>query len=145
MPQNFYMLNLQKLLFMIEELHKRGYENLKAIPSLSPSGVSWRLEFLNSEKKGNLLASNWLQNHFRIAEKEITLSITELANLFEKEHLDFLQLCKGENKKYTAWFSSMLTQLDREELPYAFSDYYDDKNFWKTSQGKKIRSFNDCY
>lgn len=36
---------------MIEELHKRGYENLKTIPSLSPSGVSWHLEFLNLDKK----------------------------------------------------------------------------------------------
>lgn len=66
------------------------------------------------------MASNWLQSHFRIAEKEITFFITELAYLFEKELLDFLQLGKGENKKYSTWFSSMQAQLIEEELPYAF-------------------------
>lgn len=138
---NYYMLNLQKLLFIIEELHKRGYENLKAIPSLSPSGTGWRLELFSADWSQRIPANNWLYSNFRIEEQEIKLSIPELARLFEEEHFEFLQLCKGENKKYTAWFSSMLIQLDREELPYAFSDYYNDRNFWQTSQGKKIKSF----
>ena len=77
--------------------------------------------------------------------KEITFSITELAGLLEREFFGFLQLCKGKNKKYTMWFSYMLAELNEEELPYAFSDYYNDRDFWQTSQGKKIKSFNESY
>lgn len=43
------------------------------------------------------------------------------------------------------WFSYMLAELNDEELTYAFSDYYNDRNFWQTSQGKKIKSFNESY
>ena len=145
MSQNYYMLNLQKLLFMIEELHKRGYESLKAIPSLSPSGASWRLELFNADWSQRESASKWLECHFKIEKEEITESNVELADLFEREFFGFLQLCKGENKKYTMWFSYMLAELNDEELPYAFSDYYNDRDFWQTSQGKKIMSFNDSY
>ena len=60
MPQNYPMLNLQKLLFMIEELHKRGYESLKAIPSLSPSGMGWHLELFNADWSQRESASKWL-------------------------------------------------------------------------------------
>ena len=90
-------------------------------------------------------ASKWLECHFKIKKEEITESNVELADLFEREFFGFLQLCKGENKKYTMWFSYMLAELNDEELTYAFSDYYNDRNFWQTSQGKKIKSFNESY
>ena len=82
---------------------------------------------------------------FKIKKEEITESNVELADLFEREFFGFLQSCKGENKKYTMWFSYMLAELNDEELPYAFSDYYNDRDFWQTSQGKKIKSFNESY
>ena len=90
-------------------------------------------------------ASKWLECNFKIEKEEITESNIELADLFEREFFGFLQLCKGENKKYTMWFSYMLAELNEEELPYAFSDYYNDRDFWQTSQKKKIMSFNDSY
>jgi hypothetical protein len=32
----------------------------------------------------------------------------------------------------------MLAQLNEVELPYAFSNYYNDRDFWQTSQGKRL-------
>jgi hypothetical protein len=87
MSQNYHMLNLQKLLFMIEELHKRGYESLKAIPSLSPSGASWRLELFNADWSQRESASKWLECNFKIEKEEITESNVELADLFSLRRL----------------------------------------------------------
>ncbi len=98
------MLNLQKLLFMIEELHKRGYESLKAIPSLSPSGASWRLELFNADWSQRESAFKWLECHFKIEKEEITESNVELADLFEREFLVFYNYVKEKIKNIPCGF-----------------------------------------
>ena len=49
MEPNFYMLNFQKILYVAGNLHKKGYENLRIVPSLSPSGLSWRCSFIENK------------------------------------------------------------------------------------------------
>ena len=58
--------------------------------------------------------------------------------IFLKENFFFLQSCKGENKKYTMWFSYMLAELNDEELPYAFNNYYNDRDFGKRLKRKRL-------
>lgn len=140
MNPNFYMLNLKKVLFIAEALHQKGYENLKIIPSLSPSGVYWRCSFVtsNANKELEIIASNWIQNLYNISESEINLNIKELTDQFIEEHRDFLEKCIGKNEEYINWFKNALEILDVEELPYAFSDYFGPTTYWVTSLGKKI-------
>lgn len=140
MEQNYYMINLQKILFMAINLHKKGYENLRVIPSLSPNGLSWRCQFLTLKNNQtiNLLVSNWLQQMFEINGKEISLNIEELTNLFIKEENDFLQNCIGKNETYVEWFQNAIQNLNPGELPYAFAEYFSGTNFWKTSSGNQI-------
>lgn len=140
MRPNFYMLNLKKVLLIAEVLHQKGYQNLKIIPSLSPSGVYWRCSFETSYKglKFDIIASNWLQDFWSISESEIKLDIHKLTNKFIEEHKVFLEKCKGENEEYSKWFKDAVEILDEEELPYAFSDYFGPTTYWKTSLGKKI-------
>lgn len=137
MESNFYMLNMQKVLYIAGNLHKKGYENLRIVPSLSSSGVYWRCSFIT--QKLNIIVSGWIQEHFEINEKEIELSIEELTNLFIEKENDFLQNCKGKNEEYVKWFENVLLNLKKEELPYAFSDYFSPTTFWKTSLGNEIK------
>lgn len=140
MEPNFYMLNFQKILYVAGNLHKKGYQNLRIIPSLSPSGLSWRCSFITI-KQGriiNVYASTWLQDFDGINEKEIELSIEELTNLFIEKENDFLQNCKGKNEEYVQWFERVLQILKAEELPYAYADYFSPTNFWKTSLENEI-------
>ncbi len=136
---NFYNINRQKLLFMVEELHKRGFENLRIIPSLSPSGIHWRCKFVNGKKN----KCYWLYPLSEENSEEIKQTTSELADLFIKERNNFIETCKGENKEYTKWFSEMLCSLDVGELPYAFSDYFSSTNFWKTSKGREIKTLRN--
>jgi hypothetical protein len=134
------MLNNQKILYVAGNLHKRGYENLRIIPSLSPSGLSWRCSFITI-KEGrmvNVYASTWLQEFYEINDKEIELTIEELTNSFIEKENDFLQNCKGKNEEYVKWFESVLQNLKEEELPYAYADYFSPTSFWKTSLENEI-------
>ena len=139
MEHNPYMLNMQKVLFIAHELHQRGYENLRVIPSKSPSGMSWRCFFISTtdSEKENVFASGWME---RLVNNETNdaESIEELANLFEREHQSFLKKCQGENPQYLEWFSQMVSVLKKEELPYAFADYFGPTDYWQTSHGNKI-------
>lgn len=139
MNDNFYMANRQKLLFMVKTLHKQGFGKLRVIPSLSPSGMYWRCSFSDDEKRNDFVASNWLYEHEN-SKEETQLTTQELVDLFMKENFEFLEHCKGVNEEYEKWYSEMLEQLKKDELPYAFADYFSPTDFWKTSEGKEIKT-----
>ncbi len=139
MKDNFYMINRQKLLFMVHELHKRGFGKLRIIPSLAPSGMYWRCSFIDETKTNSFIASNWINNYENEnSREEIKLTAQELADLFIKENATFIDHCKGKNEEYIEWYSDMLRQLKKGELPYAFDDYTLTKGIWETSENNKI-------
>jgi hypothetical protein len=141
MEPNFYILNLQIILYIAGNLHKKGYENLRIVPSMSPSGLSWRCSFV-ANKDGrllNLYASTWIQEFYEINDKEIELSIQELTDSFIEKENEFLQNCIGKNEEYVKWFENVLQNLKERELPYAFAEYFLPTSFWKTSLGNEIK------
>ena len=135
---------MQKLLFVVKELHSRGYEKLRIVPSLSPSGLSWRCSFVvkSGSQLKSIIASNWLQDVMNVSSKN-EYSIEELTDMFAREHQHFLAHCKGKNKEYVEWYSKMLLTLTEEELPYAFADFFPPTDDWKTSKLQKIHTFTN--
>lgn len=140
MNEKVYALEMQKLLFVVKELHIGGYEKLRIVPSLSPSGLSWRCSFVT--KKGSqfktINASNWLQDVINVSSKN-EYSIVELTDIFAREHHHFLAHCKGKNKEYVEWYSNMLNTFKEGELPYAFSEYFSPSDYWETTTGQRIK------
>ncbi len=141
MERNYYMINSQKLLFVVLELHKRGYEKLHIVPALAPSGMAWRCTFV-SEIYKSVRATEWFEEFAR-AEREINYTIEELTDRFERDHSDFLESCRGRNTDYLLWFRGMLNQLEKGELPYALAEYFYETEFWGTTKQKKIRTLPD--
>lgn len=139
MRESYYMINMQKLLYIVKELHIRGYEKLRIIPSLSPTGLAWRCSFISgsNSKRRTIISSSWIQDILNVEEKN-EYSIEQLTDMFGKEHIEFLNTCKGKNKEYVDWYSEMLSKLKEGELPYAFSDYFGPTYYWETSEGQKI-------
>jgi hypothetical protein len=138
--KNYYMINMQKILFVARELHKRGYENLHVVPSVSPTGLAWRCKFVTTTngKNQSLIVSKWISKFIKDKNKEIEIPIKKLTDIFEKENMEFIFKCKNENHEYVDWFYEMLKKLHEGELPYAFSDYFYAKDYWKTSLDNKI-------
>ena len=140
MKKNYYMLNMQKLLQLAVQLHQKGFSGLEVIPSLSPSGVYWRCDFVNANTGDGLSVSSWLHEQFDInAQELLSASITEK---FQEQHHDFILSCGGMENAYSQWLKDLVSQLESDELPYAFSDYYNDPNYWQTSKGKKIKTLH---
>lgn len=137
---NYYMINMQKLLFMVRELHKLGFEKLRIVPSISPSGLYWRCEFVSGADR--IAVSNWIDQLSGSDKQEIKFTPQELADLFSNKNFDFLEKCKGANKQYVEWYAEMLQTLNQGELPYALdgSDYFEATDFWNTSEGNKIQT-----
>lgn len=141
MVESFYMTNRQKLLFMAEELHKRGFGKLRIIPSLSPSGMNWRCNFVDDKNENSFYATDWIYKHeSENSSEEIKLTIQEFATLFIKENFEFIEHCKGINEEYIEWYSKILKKLKKDELPYAFADFEMLKGFWRTSEGSEIKT-----
>ncbi|KEY19313.1 hypothetical protein [Kaistella antarctica] len=139
MELNFYMFNMQKLLFIVQELHHRGYEKVRVIPSLSNTGLAWRCSLIctDDDRKESIPASTWIQKVLKIGE-ESDESIKDLTDVMERDYPKFFKKCLGKNSLYTEWYSQMLKSLEKDELPYAFADYFGPTNYWKTSNNKKI-------
>jgi hypothetical protein len=135
------MINMQKVLHMAGILHTRGYEKLHVIPSLSPTGLSWRCVFMTMDSEP-VIVSSWIQQQIDI-NNESVLDAIELANRFERENFNFLRSFIGENKEYIGWYSRMLDTLEEEELPYALSDYFSPCEYWQTSRDKRIMTLPD--
>jgi hypothetical protein len=135
------MINMQKVLHMAGILHTRGYEKLHVIPSISPTGLSWRCVFITMDSEP-VIVSSWIQQQMDINNESVLDSI-ELAKRFERENFNFLRSCIGENKEYIGWYSRMLDTLEEEELPYAFSDYFSACNHWQTSNNRRIVTLPD--
>ena len=136
--RKIYNINMQKLLHVASELHLRGYEKLRVVPSVSPTGMSWRCTFV-AEPENGIITSTWLSQYSH-NEREIEYSIIELTELFEREHMRFLESCKGKNKDYVEWYQNMLSQLEEDELPYAFAEYFSPTDYWKTTNDQKIET-----
>ncbi|AVZ85670.1 hypothetical protein [Acinetobacter sp. WCHA45] len=76
-----------------------------------------------------------------IRKTEITQDITELTELFIQQHQEFLNQCKNKNSVYIEWYQNMLNGLTIEELPYAYSDFHHERNYWMTTKDQKIPIF----
>ena len=145
--KNYYMINMQKILFVAGELHKRGYENLHVVPSIAPNGLAWRCNFvtISNGEKQSIIVSDWISQFIYDENKEIKQSPQELSELLEKENVVFLAKCKGENHEYVEWYNEMLNKLQEGELPYAFDDYFSPTDFWRTSLDNEIKTIpNEC-
>jgi hypothetical protein len=132
------MINMQKLLFVVRELHKRGYGKLRIVPSLAPSGLAWRCSFVSKEDEG-IVTSTWIDQLSQNG-REIELTIEELTDRFERDHITFLNTCRGENEEYVKWYETMLRSLDIGELPYAFKEYFGPTDYWLTSKENRIKT-----
>ena len=122
-----------RLLEGIEDLHRRGYENVRALPSISPSGFHWRLQIeagmtrdqpnarFEEPTSSNIVYSNSAVEQFAGG---VVTGATPLRAVGDLILAELALTEKGSDPRYAAWFRQ-LVELSRsgDQLPWAFDDY----------------------
>lgn len=132
----------RKVLLLVSELHLRGYQLLRALPGMAPSGMSWRCSiapsFLVSPRNGAHLLDGAFGNplvahytsaagteYFGWTDAEMTTP-SGLARLFIERFPEIVEAGRGSDWSYAGWYVEMLGLTYPNRLPYAYSDWEDD-------------------
>ncbi|GAA4758529.1 hypothetical protein GCM10023217_33780 [Gordonia alkaliphila] len=122
-----------RLLEGIEDLHRRGYENVRALPSISPSGFHWRLQIevgmtrdqpdvrFEVPTSPTIVYSNSDVEQFA---RGVVTAATPLRAVGDLILAELKLTEKSSDPRYAAWFRQ-LVELSRsgDQLPWAFDDY----------------------
>ncbi len=125
----------QKLLRMVAELHRRGFQRLRIAPGLAPSGLYWRCALVPAnrmdpahgaaEQVGNLLAARYSTSedyHYFGWNDGEKMSAPEMAESFVRTFTAVCEQALGADPVYANWFISVVHAADAGALPIAFSD-----------------------
>lgn len=135
-----------KLLEVVGELHKQGYELIRIFPYFSPSGCYWRcvvstkdcsdtkygLKPNNSSEKKEALfySSGSMYKYFDLLDYE-KKSLKQIAKRLLMKYPLLKKKGKGQDTKYKIWYEKLLTLAKQGNIPSCMDDYFNcfDKGF----------------
>lgn len=123
-----------RLLAMIHELHKAGYQLLRIASGMAPSGCHWRCAIASLD---NVLPNGWEPIDW---DKTISYSTgdgdryfgwpdapgksaRQLAVMFLQRFPDLCRLGEGSDRLYSGWFVDVLGAAEQERLPAFYADH----------------------
>lgn len=127
---------------MVHELHKRGYQRLRIIPAMAPSGTHWRCGITpvsnvlrshgaRSRAYDEMTAhySTGMDNAYFGWEDARQDTARELADKFVIRFSEIAEAGRGRDWDYAGWFVEMLGFAERGDLPVSYGDWYEDPDF----------------
>ena len=130
-----------RVLRMVHELHKRGYQRLRISPSLAPVGC-WRCLVTHA---GNILRSNGAmhldddrdtarhtaaQDHGYFGWGDARHdTVRQLADRFVDRFPAIARLGHGRDWPYAGWYVEMLGHAEHGAFPVAYADWYTSPSF----------------
>jgi len=126
-----------RVLRLVHELHKQGYQRLRIAPGMAPSGCYWRCSITS---KSNILRSHGAMlkdfdravAHYSSGQDNEYFGWTdaksddvkELAAKFMNRFPEVIEASLGDDWSYAGWYVRMLGYAEREMLPIAYADWY---------------------
>lgn len=127
-----------RILRMVHEFHKQGYQRMRIEPGLSASGCSWRCAIT---PKSNILRSHGArlanqddvvarytsgqQNEYFGWEDAKTDTVQELARKFSSRFPVIVRCSLGDDWNYAGWYVKMLGYAEQGRFPVAYADWYE--------------------
>lgn len=130
----------KRLLCMVHELHRTGYQHVRFSSGMAPSGMYWRCSITHV---GNM-SDDGLRIIDHSSREEVAAYSTgskdryfdwldapgctakELATLFAERFPQILQMGRGRDWAYAGWLTEMIGRAERggpSSLPVFFADY----------------------
>ena len=125
----------RRLLHMVTELHRMGYEQARIAPGVAPSGLFWRLSVTaasNTEPDNGALMRDFSRgaNYSSGAGAEYfgwtdasADSPVELAKKFVERFPDIAAEARGRDPEYVRWYQEMVAATEPDGLVYAYADW----------------------
>lgn len=126
----------QRVLLMVHELHKQGYQLLRIMPGMSASGVYWRCTIT---PKQNILRthgamardfdadavhySSGQENQYFGWSDAMQDTARQLATRFLARFPAIADKGKGRDWEYAGWYVEMLGLAEQGSLPVAYADW----------------------
>jgi O-acetyl-ADP-ribose deacetylase (regulator of RNase III) len=131
------------LIESVRVLHERGYQAVRALPYMSPSGLHWRVEisdtpfFTDASARRSVGYSTAGGLEFAGSEVTATTSPETLADLILRA---LPGLAPAEDSRYAAWYAELIDVVkEHDELPVAFSDSDVQNPGWEIGWGSGVR------
>ena len=125
----------RRLLHMVAELHRMGYEQARIAPGVAPSGLFWRLSVTaasNTEPEHGALMRDFSRGanyssgggaeYFDWTDASDD-SPAELAAKFVERFPEIAAEAKGRDPAYVKWYEEMLEATEPDGLVYAYADW----------------------
>ncbi|CAO3356568.1 hypothetical protein [Azospirillum melinis] len=124
-----------RLLAMVGELHKVGYQRLTIAPGMAPSGCHWRCHVTPA---GNVAANGWepldwsrqvasystgQEDRYFGWEDSAQDSARHLAAKFVERFPEIARDGQGADWAYAGWYVAMLGGAEHGTFPVFFADY----------------------
>lgn len=125
-----------RVLLMVGELHKMGYQRIRIMPGMAATGLDWRCAVSHA---GNFQRSHGAMlldfdreaAHYTTGQDDEFFGWTDaqndsprqLADKFLERFPEIARLGRGEDPPYVEWFAQMLQLARRGAFPIAYSDY----------------------
>jgi len=129
------------VLALVLELHLRGYQRLRALPGMAPSGMYWRCAIapatlVTVAHGARLVDGEWdnpLVAHYGSGNGRQYFGWTDaqhstpsgLARRFIDRFPDTVEAGRGSDWTYSGWYVDMLHLTYPNRFPYAYSDWGD--------------------
>lgn len=128
-----------RVIAMVLELHKRGYQHLAIFPGMSPGGLHWRCEILPAgsvivEDNGAYdidtpesleiacYSSGDVDQYFGWEDAKDDNPI-QLADKFEDRFRELCSRCRGEYASYSQWLTYVVRMSGKGHLPVMYAEY----------------------
>lgn len=139
-----------RVLRLVHELHKQGYQRLRIAPGMSASGCYWRCAITPKSNilrtHGAMLAdyehlvaqySSGQDNEYFEWEDAKHDDVQELAKKFTQRFAEIVDSARGDDWNYAGWYVRMLGYAEREMFPIAYAD-------WPVQQDPRFLALLGC-
>ncbi len=122
-------LGVYELMQILHELHKLGYQKLRWMSYMAPSGLSLRCHITTQD---HICANReivftgdpneiWCTSTGTMTTGE---DIKPLVKTFMKENPRLLEIGKGEDPEYVEWFNKLLSFAEKGQTPVFYGEYW---------------------
>jgi hypothetical protein len=124
-----YNYSAYEVILFVHELHKKGYEQLRLVSGISPSGLSWR--WMVFPKVFMIMGNSFEHNCDGVPFKYLHGSTGEgypvnrevySADDFIKGNEWYIELAKGSDQNYVKWFDNVFSHAQLNDFPIAFEE-----------------------